>query len=117
VQRDSLGLGAGYMFLNSSRRRVLLVLAVIPITIFKNGLRIAVLALLGAYVDMAWLTNSWLHRQGGKPFLLLGLVLMAPILWALVRNERKHGELPVSDDSDREQHHPIKSNSTPSLAD
>jgi exosortase len=106
---------AGYMFLRSPRRRVLLVLAVIPITIFKNGLRIATLALLGAYVDMAWLTDSWLHREGGKPFLLLGLALMAPILWALVRNERKHGKLPESDDS--ELHHQVGSNSTPSLAD
>lgn len=86
---------AGYIYLNTGRRRVLLMLAVIPIAIFKNGLRIAVLAMLGAYVDMSWLTNSWLHRQGGKPFLLLGLALMAPILWALVRNERQYGELPV----------------------
>lgn len=79
----------GNIFLKSSWRRLILVLAVLPITIFKNGLRIALLTLLGAYVDLSYLTDSSLHSQGGKPFLLLALLFLAPVLWLLRWSEKK----------------------------
>jgi exosortase len=73
---------AGYLFLNSWWRRVILVLCVFPITMFKNGIRITTLTLLGTYVDPRILQSD-LHREGGIPFFILALVLMAPILYWL----------------------------------
>ena len=80
---------AGYVFLETGIRRIILVLAIIPITIFKNALRITTLTLMAAYVDPAWLTDSWLHRAGGKPFFFIALLLWSPILWLLWRSEKK----------------------------
>jgi exosortase len=92
--RSSLSLvvattAAGYVFLETRWRRFILVLAIIPITIFKNALRITTLTLMAAYVDPAWLTDSWLHRAGGKPFFFIALLLWSPILWLLWRSEKK----------------------------
>ena len=80
---------AGYMFLESRPRRILLTLCICPITIFKNALRISTLALLASYVDPSWITNSWLHQMGGKPFFILALLFMLPVLWLLSRSEKR----------------------------
>lgn len=79
---------AGYLFLDSGWRRVILIVFVFPITMFKNGIRITTLTLLGAYVDPRILQSS-LHREGGIPFFILALLLMAPILFFLKRWEDK----------------------------
>jgi exosortase len=79
----------GYVFLDTGWRRFLLVLAVIPISIFKNALRISTLGLLASYVDPRWITGSWLHSFGGKPFFIIALIMLAPILWMLIRSEKK----------------------------
>ena len=79
----------GYVFLDTGWRRLLLVLAVIPVSVFKNALRISTLGLLASYVDPRWITDSWLHRAGGKPFFIVALVMLTPILWMLVRSEKK----------------------------
>jgi exosortase len=79
----------GYVFLDTGWRRLLLVLAVIPVSVFKNALRISTLGLLASYVDPRWITGSWLHSFGGKPFFIIALIMLAPILWMLVRSERK----------------------------
>ena len=79
---------AGYLFLDSGWRRVILVLCVFPITMLKNGIRITTLTLLGTYVDPRILQSS-LHREGGIPFFILALLLMAPILYFLKRTEGK----------------------------
>jgi exosortase len=80
---------AGYMYLSSNWHRFVFMLAVVPVTIFKNGLRVVTLAMLGAYVDMAYLTDSFVHSSGGKPFMVLGIALMLPVLWGLGRSERR----------------------------
>ena len=80
---------AGYVFLDTGWRRLLAVLAIIPITIFKNTLRITSLTLMASYVDPSWLTDSWLHRAGGKPFFFIALLLWSPVMWFLWRSERK----------------------------
>jgi len=41
---------AGHLFLNTWWRRVLFALLAIPMTMFKNGIRITTLTLLGTYV-------------------------------------------------------------------
>jgi exosortase len=79
----------GYLFLRKGSSRVLLALGVLPITVFKNGLRIVSLTLLAAYVDPLFVKGHWLHRTGGMPFFAVGLALMLPILWALMRWEKK----------------------------
>jgi len=79
---------AGYLFLNSWWRRAILVLCVIPMTMLKNGIRITTLTLLSTYVDPRIL-QSPLHREGGIPFFILALLLMAPILYFLRRREEK----------------------------
>jgi exosortase len=78
---------AGHMFLKTTWKKIVLVLAVIPITMFKNGIRIVTLSLLGVYVDRGFLTSS-LHTDGGIVFFVLALCLMAPILFLLRRSEK-----------------------------
>jgi exosortase len=80
---------AGYLFLKSGWTRLILVLSFFPITVFKNAMRIVTLSLLASYVDMRFITGSWLHKSGGIPFFAVGLVLMAPVLLALVNLEKK----------------------------
>lgn len=78
---------AGEFFLKTGWKKIILVLCVFPITVFKNGLRIAVLSWLGVYVDPRIL-GSELHRSGGIPFFGLALLFMAPILFYLIRTEK-----------------------------
>jgi exosortase len=91
--RSSIGLLltsllAGHQWLTTSWRRALLALAIIPVTIFKNGVRIATLSLLSIHVDPTYLTGQ-LHHEGGILFFVISLVLMSPVLFLLVRSERR----------------------------
>ncbi|HYA13950.1 MAG TPA: exosortase/archaeosortase family protein [Syntrophales bacterium] len=79
---------AGHLFLKSWWKKVILVACIFPIAMFKNGIRIASLTLLGVYIDPRILQSS-LHRDGGIPFFVLALVLMAPILYFLRKSEGK----------------------------
>ena len=79
---------AGHMFLKRGWSKALLILAVIPITMLKNGIRIVTLSLLAVYVDKRVLTDSALHTDGGILFFILALCLMAPILFVLRKGER-----------------------------
>ncbi len=79
---------AGHMFLKRGWNKALLVLAVIPVTMLKNGIRIVTLSLLALYVDRGFLESS-LHRDGGILFFILALCLMAPILFLLRRSEQR----------------------------
>ncbi len=90
---------AGYLFLRSNWRRWLLVIFVVPVTIIKNGMRITTLTLMGAYVDISYITDSMLHGWGGKPFLLVAMIMMSPILWALRKSEKRTSGREESGDS------------------
>jgi exosortase len=79
---------ASYMFLGTWSKKIIFVILSIPVTMLKNGIRITTLTLLGTYVDPRILQSS-LHREGGIPFFILALVLMAPILFFLRRLEVK----------------------------
>jgi exosortase len=79
---------AGYMFLKSYWKIIFLVICAVLIAMFKNGIRILTLSLLGNYVDPRILSSS-LHKEGGTPFFILGLLLLAPILFFLRRSEKK----------------------------
>ena len=78
---------AGHMFLKSPWKKIVLVICAVLIAMFKNSIRILTLSLLGNYVDPVILTSS-LHREGGTPFFILALLLLAPILFLLRRSEK-----------------------------
>jgi exosortase len=84
------GLVASHMFLQRSWSKGLLLLAIVPIAILKNGIRIVSLSLLAMHVDPAFLEGQ-LHHEGGVVFLLLALVLLAPLLPLLRRLEAGGG--------------------------
>jgi exosortase len=91
--RSSLGLFitgilAGHLFLKTSWRKVILVLIVFPITVFKNGVRITTLSALAIYVDEKFITQSFLHKSGGFIFYIPALLLLGLGLWLLRRSEK-----------------------------
>lgn len=69
---------AGYLFLRSPWKRVALVLLSLPLSIFKNGVRIVTLSLLSIYVNPAFMKSD-LHRDGGILFYLLALAILYPL--------------------------------------
>jgi exosortase len=77
---------ASYIFLKTPWRRLVLSLAVIPIALFKNGLRIATLSILSVYVNPAFLYGN-LHQRGGIVFFVIALIPMALLLKLLQRGE------------------------------
>ena len=79
---------AGYMFLQTYWKMIFLVICAVLIAMLKNGIRIVTLSLLGNYVDPQILASS-LHKEGGTPFFIVGLLLLAPILFFLRRSEKK----------------------------
>ena len=79
---------AGQLFLTSPWKKIILAACVIPMTIFKNGIRIATLSIFSAYFDPKILQSS-LHREGGVPFFIVALLLMAPVLFLLRQLEKK----------------------------
>src|SRR3990170_1180288 len=79
---------AGHMFLTSRKRKFILSLWVLPITIVKNAIRIVTLTLLGVYVDPRILESA-LHRRGGIPFFVVALSLFGVVLWFLRRSESR----------------------------
>jgi exosortase len=77
---------AGHLFLERPWAKALLVAVVLPITIFKNAIRIVTLSLLAVHVNPSFLTGQ-LHHDGGMVFFLLGLALLVPIMVLLRRSE------------------------------
>ncbi len=79
---------AGHFFLDKFWKKVVLALIVFPVTVFKNGIRILTLSLLGNYVDERWLTQSSLHHSGGFVFFIPGLIILGLVLWGLRRADK-----------------------------
>lgn len=78
----------GYLFLRSNWSRGVLIAVAVPISIFKNAIRIVALSWLGTNVSMDYLTGD-LHHRGGPVFSLLSLALVALFLLMLQRLERR----------------------------
>jgi exosortase len=106
--RSSIGLFlttllAGHLFLNKAWTKTLLVFAIVPITVLKNGVRIATLSLLAIHVDPNIL-DSALHHDGGIVFFGLALAMLAPLFVILRWSEtRRHANRPPPSDSARPQ--------------
>jgi exosortase len=89
--RSTLGLLIGclvatHLFLRSAWRKSLLAVSVVPVSIFKNALRIVTLYWLGVHTDRRLLTGE-MHRHGGIPFSLVALGILGPLMWLLRRSE------------------------------
>ena len=78
----------GYLVLRSNWSRGVLIAVAVPISIFKNAIRIVALSWLGTNVSMDYLTGD-LHHRGGPVFSLLSLALVAIFLLLLQRFERR----------------------------
>ena len=64
----------------------MLVAAVIPLGILRNGLRILFIGLLCVHVGPEMI-HSVFHRRGGPPFFVLSLIPLFVLLWWLRRGE------------------------------
>lgn len=82
-----LSIITGFLFLRTLSRRVILALAIFPITVVKNAFRIATVTLLANYVDMRFLTNHWIHQSGGIPFFAVALTMFVPLVLLLRKSE------------------------------
>ena len=78
---------ASYLFLNSPTRRLVLVFAVIPLGLLRNGLRILVISLLCIHIHPDMI-HSVIHRRGGPVFFVLSLIPLFALLWWLRRSEK-----------------------------
>jgi len=83
-----LAILVAHFYLDTFWKQAVLVIAGLFMMILKNGVRIFTLTLLASYVDPGFLYGR-LHREGGVVFFLLGLLLLAPLLWILQPSERK----------------------------
>jgi exosortase C (VPDSG-CTERM-specific) len=78
---------AGYFFLRSAKHRWILALAVIPLALLRNGLRVFVIGELCVRIG-PHMIDSYIHRHGGPVFFILSLIPFFLLLLWLVRRER-----------------------------
>ena len=78
---------AGHMFLRKFRNKVILCVLVLPLALFKNGLRIMALSTLAVYVDAGFL-HGRLHQYGGIVFFATALIPLALFLLWFQQNEQ-----------------------------
>ena len=81
--------------LQTTSRRVIILLLTIPLSLVKNAVRIVTLTLLALHVDRSFLTGR-LHHQGGFVFFLLALAIMFPVWKLLHQSEQKSGSRTIS---------------------
>jgi len=79
---------AGYFFLKSPWRRAALTVAVIPLALARNGLRIVTIGQLCVHVSPDMI-NSPIHHHGGPLFFALSLIPFFLLLHLLRRSESK----------------------------
>ncbi len=82
------GVLAAHLFLDKGWKQIILILSIFPITVLKNGIRIVTLSLLAVYVDIRFLTESFLHHSGGFLFYIPGLVLLGLEIWLMRRGPK-----------------------------
>jgi exosortase C (VPDSG-CTERM-specific) len=77
---------AGCLFLKSPWRRAVLMLAVIPLALLRNGFRVYVIGELCTHIGPQMI-DSPIHRRGGPLFFLLSLIPFFLLLIFLRRSE------------------------------
>jgi exosortase len=94
----ALGLVAllgGRLCLQFGWSQIGLVVCTIPIAIFKNAVRISVIAWLGAYVDRAVLNGNF-HHYGGLVFTPLAVAILVALLMTLKKSETRIAQQSVN---------------------
>jgi exosortase C (VPDSG-CTERM-specific) len=84
---------AGYLFLPGYWSRAVLVLAVIPLAILRNGFRVFVLGWLSGH-GYPNILNSPLHHKGGPLFFALALIPFFLLLVLLRRRDTRLSKVP-----------------------
>jgi exosortase len=79
---------ASHLYLRTGWKQLLLVVLVFPLSLIKNGVRIATLTLLSIYVDPGFLTGS-LHRDGGFAFFFMALLIILPLFLWMEKSDRR----------------------------
>ena len=78
---------AAHLYLRTGWKMLVLVLLSFPLSLIKNGIRIATLTLLSIYVDPGFLTGR-LHHEGGFVFFLLAMLILWPVFSWLKNSEK-----------------------------
>jgi len=81
---------AAHLYLRTGWKMFLFVLLSLPVSVIKNGIRIATLTLLSIYVDPGFLTGR-LHREGGFVFFLIALLILCPVFLWMEKSDKLHG--------------------------
>jgi exosortase len=76
-----------YILLRAAWTRTVLILVILPLAIVKNAFRIVGLSWLAVHVDPGFVTGSALHKNGGIPFFIASITVLATIAWLLRRFE------------------------------
>lgn len=88
------GLIAAYLFLRKASSRWILVLAMIPLALLRNGFRIFVIAQLCVRIGPQMI-DSPIHRKGGPFFFLLSLIPLFFLLKYLSKRELRANQANV----------------------
>lgn len=83
------GAAAVEMFLKTGWKKIIMLLLIIPLSLLKNAIRIVTITMLAQYVDMSFLTDSFLHHSGGIFFYLIVLAIYFPLIFLLAKQEIK----------------------------
>jgi exosortase len=78
---------AAHLYLRTGWKKWVLVLLSLPLSLIKNGIRVATLTLLSIYVDPGFLTGN-LHHGGGFVFFLVALLLLWPVFLWMVKSDK-----------------------------
>ena len=78
---------AAHLYLRTGWKMWLFVLLSLPVSVVKNGIRIATLTLLSIYVDPGFLAGR-LHREGGFVFFLVALLILCPVFLWLEKSDK-----------------------------
>lgn len=82
---------AAHLYLRTWWKGLVFVLLSLPLSVIKNGIRIATLTLLSLYVNPSFLHGD-LHRDGGFVFFFLALLALLPVFLLLEKSERRKSE-------------------------
>jgi len=85
---------AGYLFLRRSWTRAVLVLAMIPLAILRNGFRVSVIGWLCVHISPEMI-NSPIHTKGGPIFFALSLIPFFLLLVFLRKRDAMAGRVPT----------------------
>ena len=85
---------AGYLFLHTTWKRIVLALLIIPLAVLRNGVRIFTIGELCVHLGPDMI-NSYIHRHGGPVFFALSLIPLFLVLGWLIRSDRANLKTPA----------------------